>query len=80
MGYGSNDNGSYGWVHILQADLNSKEGAGLSVDGIYGAHTKQAVYDWQRYHAFPSMPSEWDGITGPHTWRSLGECTRKYGL
>jgi peptidoglycan hydrolase-like protein with peptidoglycan-binding domain len=70
IGYGSTGH----WVSVLQSDLNSKEGAGLKVDGQFGSHTSQAVYNWQRYHAFPSRPSEWDKIVGPHTWASLGQC------
>jgi peptidoglycan hydrolase-like protein with peptidoglycan-binding domain len=74
--YGSSDgwNATWGSVHAVQASLNSDENAGLKIDGYFGSLTEQAVYNWQRYHAFPNQPNEWDGIVGPLTWHSLGYC------
>jgi hypothetical protein len=76
LAYGSYDGwkASSGPVHTLQSALNSQESARLNVDGNYGHLTKAAVYNWQRYHAFPNTPSEWDGIAGPHTLNSLNLC------
>jgi phosphatidylserine/phosphatidylglycerophosphate/cardiolipin synthase-like enzyme len=42
----------------------------LAVDSIFGPHTRAATLSFQRI-AFPTQPSEWDGIIGPHTWREL---------
>jgi len=42
----------------------------LTVDGIFGAHTRAATVSFQRV-AFPGQPSEWDGIIGPRTWTAL---------
>jgi phosphatidylserine/phosphatidylglycerophosphate/cardiolipin synthase-like enzyme len=42
----------------------------LTVDGIFGAHTRAATVSFQRI-AFPGQPSEWDGIIGPRTWTAL---------
>lgn len=58
-----------GWVNVLQEDLNSSGGAGLTVDGIFGPQTKAAVENWQSEKGLIV-----DGIVGPQTWASLGEC------
>lgn len=50
----------------LQQLLNEKIGAGLVVDGIYGAKTNQAVIDYQKKNGLTA-----DGIVGPKTWASL---------
>lgn len=63
--------GSHGTVHsgsrgpdvsALQEALNA-EGAGLTVDGIFGAKTGQALVAYQQAHGLPA-----DGIAGPQTW------------
>ncbi|MGY4928360.1 peptidoglycan-binding domain-containing protein [Streptomyces sp. 900105755] len=45
----------------LQGDLNRVAGAGLQVDGIFGARTRQAVIDFQRTY----------GLTRDGTGRSV---------
>jgi hypothetical protein len=66
-------NGSKGaLVKTLQTQLNSKERAGLVVDGDFGPLTAAAVKTWQRNHI--SVTKYVDGIVGPLTWRSLGDC------
>ena len=54
-------------VEELQALLNAKCGAGLEVDGIYGAATEAAVRAFQNGHGLTA-----DGICGPKTWKALG--------
>ncbi len=39
---------------------------GLRADGLFGAHTRQAVLDFQRRHHLSA-----DGIVGPITWAAL---------
>jgi hypothetical protein len=39
---------------------------GLRADGLFGAHTRQAVLDFQRRHHLSA-----DGIVGPITWSAL---------
>jgi peptidoglycan hydrolase-like protein with peptidoglycan-binding domain len=56
----------------LQRELNAKEGAGLAVDGQFGPLTEAAVKTWQRNHI--SVAKYVDGIVGPLTWHSLGDC------
>ncbi len=76
------ERGSTGtWVSVLQDDLrvyyNDKYYPNspynfhppLAVDGIFGPNTENAVKDWQTLYAHPV-----DGIVGPITWKSLGEC------
>lgn len=55
-------------VSTVQALVNLKAGAGLTVDGDYGPRTSDAVTAWQRFFAIPA-----DGIVGPRTWPSLLE-------
>ena len=52
-------------VKQLQELLN-KNGANLTVDGIYGSQTQQAVKDYQK-----SKNLAVDGIVGDETWGSL---------
>ena len=54
-------------VEELQALLHAKYGAGLEVDGIYGAATEAAVRAFQKAHGLTA-----DGICGPKTWAALG--------
>jgi peptidoglycan hydrolase-like protein with peptidoglycan-binding domain len=53
-------------VRALQSQLNAKRGAGLSVDGAFGAGTQTAVHTFQS-HAGLSV----DGVVGPVTWKNL---------
>ena len=52
-------------VRSLQYLLNA-HGAGLAVDGIFGARTNSAVRNHQASHGLVV-----DGIVGPHTWSSV---------
>ena len=53
-------------VKRLQALLNAADGAGLAVDGIFGALTEAAVRNLQESRHLPV-----DGIVGPQTWGAL---------
>ena len=53
-------------VEKLQKLLNEKQGAGLTVDGIFGVKTDGAVRAYQKANAL-----EVDGIVGPKTWGAL---------
>lgn len=53
-------------VRRLQTLLN-KNGYQLSVDGIFGPKTREAVMEFQRRANLST-----DGIAGPQTWKSLG--------
>ena len=53
-------------VKQLQQLLNEKIGAGLDVDGIFGAKTKKAVQNYQSAKGL-----QVDGIVGSETWGSL---------
>lgn len=57
-----------GCVTRLQNLLNTKEHAGLVVDGIFGSKTLAAVKRWQGNHDLVQ-----DGKVGPKTKRSLGD-------
>jgi hypothetical protein len=46
--------------------LNSKNSAGLTVDGYFGTLTETAVKKWQSEKSLTA-----DGIVGPLTWMSL---------
>ncbi|MCH5279313.1 MAG: peptidoglycan-binding protein [Christensenellaceae bacterium] len=60
-------NGSSGYsVAMLQYLLNERIGAGLSVDGKFGALTTAAVKRFQRMYGL-----EEDGIVGKNTWEAL---------
>lgn len=61
-------NGSKGYdVKILQQTLNKLMNCGLTVDGIFGAKTEQAVKKFQSQKGLTV-----DGIVGPKTWGKLG--------
>jgi peptidoglycan hydrolase-like protein with peptidoglycan-binding domain len=53
-------------VRALQAQLNAKRSAGLTVDGDFGPATNTAVRNFQS-HAGIGV----DGVVGPTTWRNL---------
>ncbi len=57
-------------VAVAQRMLNYVIKAGLSVDGIYGNNTYDAVYTFQQ-KMWPKRDEEWDGIIGPRTWEKL---------
>ncbi|HLK04847.1 MAG TPA: peptidoglycan-binding protein [Candidatus Acidoferrum sp.] len=52
-------------VKVLQGLLN-QDGAGLTVDGVFGRDTEAAVIRFQNEHGLAS-----DGIVGPITWAAL---------
>lgn len=54
-------------VKKLQSLLNDKSGAGLNVDGNFGAKTEAAVKEYQKNNGLTV-----DGIVGAKTWASLG--------
>ena len=54
-------------VKTLQTALNSVGGDGLSVDGVFGARTEEAVRAYQKLNGLSV-----DGIAGPKTWSKLG--------
>ncbi|WP_461248054.1 peptidoglycan-binding domain-containing protein [Treponema sp. R6D11] len=54
-------------VKILQAALNVN-GAKLTVDGVFGAKTKEAVISFQK-----SKKLVQDGVVGAKTWAALGK-------
>lgn len=56
-----------GCVAQLQTELNTTLGLNLSVDGIFGSTTKDAVEEFQREHNI--VPA--DGIVGPETKAAL---------
>ena len=53
------------YVLILQDTLNNL-GRPLSIDGVFGNNTKQAVINFQRYYGLKA-----DGIVGCNTWKAL---------
>ena len=53
-------------VKALQAQLNAKRNAGLTVDGNFGAGTEAAVKSFQSHAGLGA-----DGIVGPTTWKNL---------
>jgi peptidoglycan hydrolase-like protein with peptidoglycan-binding domain len=53
-------------VRALQRQLNEKRGAGLVVDGVFGAPTRSALLAFQRHARLATT-----GIAGPLTWRYL---------
>lgn len=53
-------------VSTLQTMLNTVQGSGLKVDGIFGSATKTAVIKFQSENSLSV-----DGICGPNTWRVL---------
>lgn len=56
------------YVTILQNRLNEKEKANLSVDGIFGAATQNAVKEFQKKYKL-----DVDSIVGEKTWKKLLE-------
>lgn len=54
-------------VKSVQEYLNYKIGAGLTVDGVFGSKTEEAVKAFQRAHGLTA-----DGVVGPKTWAELG--------
>ena len=65
VGYGSQGSD----VKTLQELLN-KNGANLTVDGIFGNQTKKAVQDYQKANGLAV-----DGIVGKNTWGALTQVT-----
>lgn len=53
-------------VKAVQRELNAKRGAGLAVDGVFGAGTESAVKSFQSHAGVTA-----DGIVGPTTWKNL---------
>ena len=54
-------------VADLQMLLSAKYGAGLDIDGVFGAKTEAAVKAFQQAHGLTA-----DGVVGPKTWAALG--------
>lgn len=54
----------------LAAGRPGLERCPLTVDGIFGDNSRQAVIAFQRL-TFPGSPKEWDGVVGPKTWAAL---------
>jgi peptidoglycan hydrolase-like protein with peptidoglycan-binding domain len=61
---GSGDRGSA--VKALQLGLNRKNGAGLTVTGVFDSRTRGAVVAFQRHIGITA-----DGVAGAQTWRLL---------
>jgi peptidoglycan hydrolase-like protein with peptidoglycan-binding domain len=53
-------------VRAAQYLLVNKFGYSLTIDGVFGSSTKQAVIDFQTTYGLPA-----DGIVGPDTWKAL---------
>ena len=53
-------------VVALQRQLNEKRSAGLTVDGVFGDRTRQALVTFQRHASISTT-----GIAGPATWTAL---------
>lgn len=50
-------------VRYLQAVISQKAGGNISVDGVFGNHTRTRVRDLQKFFGVPN-----DGVVGPKTW------------
>jgi hypothetical protein len=57
-------------VKVLQRELNNRINAGLKVDGIFGAKTKQAVLSVEKQFE-TEFNIKVDGITDPDFWKAL---------
>lgn len=58
-------------VQYLQWILKNKAGYGtLTIDGIFGSKTKEAVVMFQK-RVYPMSEDDWDGIVGKRTWEKL---------
>ncbi len=57
---------SNNFVYLLQFILNNDYGYNLSVDGIFGNNTLNAVRDFQRVNSLTV-----DGLVGNNTWKTL---------
>lgn len=53
-------------VRFLQVGINNISGRGLTVDGVFGGATTDAVKDLQRL-----LRLKVDGVVGPQTWRVI---------
>ena len=62
------------YVMILQDALNNM-GRPLSIDGIFGNNTKNAVIKFQRYYGLKA-----DGIVGCNTWRKIASIANGMGV
>lgn len=60
----------------LAAGRPGLERCPLTVDGIFGDNSRQAVIAFQRL-TFPGSPKEWDGVVGPKTWAALNSLLRE---
>lgn len=63
------------YVCVLQDALNTTTNAKLSIDGIFGARTDDALLFFQATHGLAA-----DGIVGCATWRTLTELAVGAGL
>ncbi|MBR3105841.1 MAG: peptidoglycan-binding protein [Clostridia bacterium] len=54
-------------VKSLQEYLNDEAGAGLVIDGAFGAKTEEAVKAFQKTKGLTA-----DGVVGPKTWAAMG--------
>ena len=61
-------------VKKLQTALN-RAGCSLTIDGVYGAKTEQAVFNFQEDNGL-----QMDGVTGPKTWEALAPYMVDYSL
>lgn len=61
--------GAEGLTRTIQSLLNTKNNAGLVVDGDYGNLTEAAVINWQK--KYPEACGLADGIVGQMTWFDL---------
>ena len=62
------------YVMILQDALNNM-GRSLTIDGIFGSNTKNAVINFQKYYGLKA-----DGIVGCNTWRKIASIAVGMGV